>query len=114
MGYQAGEIPMENVHGISVSGGSFPAEIWRLMMERTIGLRAACGTSPTPKAYPQYQPFHRGPLALSYDPLLRRPDHPTTTETHDDRHDADEAATPQGRTGSDQADAHATQPPKHP
>jgi membrane peptidoglycan carboxypeptidase len=40
MGYQAGEIPMENVHGISVSGGSFPAEIWRLTMERTIGLRS--------------------------------------------------------------------------
>ncbi len=29
MGYTRGEIPMENVHGISVSGGSFPAEIWR-------------------------------------------------------------------------------------
>ena len=39
MGYASGEIPMENVHGISVSGGSFPAQIWRLMMERTIGLR---------------------------------------------------------------------------
>ena len=41
MGYTGGEIPMENVHGISVSGGSFPAEIWRLFMERTIGLRDA-------------------------------------------------------------------------
>ena len=46
MGYQGGEIPMENVHGISVSGGSFPAEIWRLMMERSIGLRPVA-TSPT-------------------------------------------------------------------
>jgi penicillin-binding protein 1A len=33
MGFTGGEIPMENVHGISVSGGSFPAEIWRLFME---------------------------------------------------------------------------------
>jgi penicillin-binding protein 1A len=33
MGYQAGEIPMTNVHGISVAGGTFPAEIWRLFME---------------------------------------------------------------------------------
>jgi penicillin-binding protein 1A len=75
MGYQAGEIPMENVHGIAVSGGSFPAEIWRLMMERTIGLRPA-REFPVPKTYPQYQPFHRGPLALSYDPNAS-----TTTST---------------------------------
>ena len=33
MGYTKGEIPMENVHGIAVTGGSFPAEIWRLFME---------------------------------------------------------------------------------
>ena len=46
MGYQGGEIPMENVHGISVSGGSFPAEIWRRTMERTIG-RGRRGTSPS-------------------------------------------------------------------
>ena len=37
--HPGGEIPMQNVHGTSVSGGSFPAEIWRLLMERTIGLR---------------------------------------------------------------------------
>jgi len=67
MGYQAGEIPMENVHGIAVSGGSFPAQIWRLLMERTIGLRPA-REFPEPKTYPQYQPFQRGPLALGYDP----------------------------------------------
>jgi penicillin-binding protein 1A len=75
MGYQAGEIPMENVHGIAVTGGSFPAQIWRLLMERTIGLRPAREFS-EPKAYPQYQPFRRGPLALSYDPNAT-----TTTDT---------------------------------
>ena len=67
MGYQAGEIPMENVHGIAVSGGSFPAEIWRLLMERTIGLRPAREFL-EPKALPVYQTFRRGPLSLSYDP----------------------------------------------
>ena len=36
MGYTRGEIPMENVHGISVSGGSFPAEIWRRFMEAAL------------------------------------------------------------------------------
>ena len=37
VGYPKGEIPMENVHGISVSGGSFPAQIWRLFMSAAIG-----------------------------------------------------------------------------
>ena len=78
MGYQAGEIPMENVHGIAVSGGSFPAQIWRLLMERTIGLRPAREFS-EPKTYPQYQPFKRGPLALGYDPYYVAPT--TSTDT---------------------------------
>ena len=81
MGYQAGEIPMENVHGIAVSGGSFPAQIWRLMMERTIGLRPAKEFS-EPKAFPEYQPFRRGPLSLSYDPYYVAPT--TSTETTTD------------------------------
>ena len=78
MGYPAGEIPMENVHGIAVSGGSFPAQIWRTLMERTIGLRPVREFS-EPRAYPQYQPFRRGPLSLSYDPYSVAP--PTSTET---------------------------------
>jgi penicillin-binding protein 1A len=36
VGYPQGEIPMENVHGISVAGGTFPATIWRLFMEATV------------------------------------------------------------------------------
>ena len=80
MGYQAGEIPMEDVHGIAVSGGSFPAEIWRLMMEHTIGLREARDFA-DPKAYPVYQTFHRGPLALSYDPYYVAPATSTSTDS---------------------------------
>jgi penicillin-binding protein 1A len=80
MGYQGGEIPMESVHGIAVSGGSFPAEIWRLMMEHTIGLRAAVDF-PQPTSYPVYQPFRRGPLALSYDPYYVAPATTGTTTT---------------------------------
>jgi hypothetical protein len=80
MGYQAGEIPMDNVHGISVSGGSFPAEIWRLMMERTIGLRAPREFA-DPTSYPVYQTFVRGPLALSYDPYYVAPATSTATES---------------------------------
>src|SRR5207302_1994903 len=37
VGYPGGEIPMENVHGIAVAGGTFPAEIWHLFMESAVG-----------------------------------------------------------------------------
>jgi penicillin-binding protein 1A len=36
IGYPKGEIPMTSVHGISVSGPTFPATIWKLFMERAI------------------------------------------------------------------------------
>jgi penicillin-binding protein 1A len=34
IGYPQGEIPMTSVHGIAVSGPTFPATIWKLFMER--------------------------------------------------------------------------------
>jgi len=37
VGYPQGEIPMENVHGIAVAGGTFPATIWKLFMDEAIG-----------------------------------------------------------------------------
>ena len=40
MGYPAGEIPMLNVHGITVSGPTFPAQIWHTYMGTAIGNRA--------------------------------------------------------------------------
>jgi penicillin-binding protein 1A len=36
IGYPLGEIPMLSVHGIAVSGPTFPATIWRLFMERAL------------------------------------------------------------------------------
>jgi penicillin-binding protein 1A len=36
VGYPQGEIPMEDVHGSTVQGGTFPATIWRLFMERAL------------------------------------------------------------------------------
>src|SRR5204863_106946 len=41
VGYPQGEIPMENVHGIAVAGGTFPATIWRLFMEVALAKAAA-------------------------------------------------------------------------
>jgi penicillin-binding protein 1A len=46
IGYPKGEIPMTSVHGISVSGPTFPATIWKLFMERAITY------APFPKAFP--------------------------------------------------------------
>jgi penicillin-binding protein 1A len=37
IGYPSGEIPMLNVHGIAVSGPTFPAQIWHLFMGAAIG-----------------------------------------------------------------------------
>jgi penicillin-binding protein 1A len=72
IGYTRAEIPMESVHGIAVSGGSFPAEIWRLFMEPALE-----NVEPTPFAepsfWPEWQPFERGRYALTYDPYYTPP-----------------------------------------
>src|SRR5207253_2433143 len=39
VGYPNGEIPMENVHGIAVAGGTFPATIWHLFMQAALWRR---------------------------------------------------------------------------
>ncbi len=77
VGYTAGEIPMENVHGIAVTGGSFPAEIWRLFMEPALE-RAEPTPFAEPDQWPQWIPFTRGQYALSYDPYATE-----TTETEE-------------------------------
>jgi penicillin-binding protein 1A len=46
IGFPQGEIPMTNVHGIAVSGPTFPATIWKLFMERAIDF------APFPTAFP--------------------------------------------------------------
>jgi penicillin-binding protein 1A len=78
IGYPQGEIPMENVHGISVSGGSFPADVWRRYMTR------ALWSSPPqdweePTDYPVWEEWERSDDVLSYDPYAA----PETTDTTD-------------------------------
>ncbi len=68
MGYTSGEIPMENVHGISVSGGSFPTEIWRRFMQPSLGSRAALSFPQEPRVPAEFSPHTRGPWALTFDP----------------------------------------------
>jgi penicillin-binding protein 1A len=80
MGYTRGEIPMENVHGISVSGGSFPAEIWRRFMDPALaGLPARDFPAPTQAV--SFHSWQRGPWALSYDPYYVAPSAPAPTTT---------------------------------
>ncbi len=66
VGYPQAEIPMENVHGIAVAGGSFPAEIWRLFMERAVRYSPP-QDFPEPKTFPVWKPFHRGDYSIQYD-----------------------------------------------
>ncbi len=65
VGYPQGEIPMENVHGIAVAGGSFPAEIWRLFMERAVRYSPP-QDFPQPRTYPEWKYFQRGKYAIQY------------------------------------------------
>ena len=67
MGYTRAEIPLDSVHGIAVTGGSFPAEMWRLFMEPALDRREAVAF-PEPRAWPEWKTFTRGEYALSYDP----------------------------------------------
>jgi penicillin-binding protein 1A len=64
VGYPQGEIPMENVHGIAVAGGSFPAEIWRRFMEQAVRYSPP-QEFPEPIMPPQWQDFHQGPWAYA-------------------------------------------------
>jgi len=100
IGYTRAEIPMENVHGIAVSGGSFPAEIWRLFMEPALE-----DTEPTPFAeptfWPEWQPFTRGEYALTYDPNYTPPaeDDDEEEEAEEDRADEKPAEPLEPRVG---------------
>ncbi len=55
IGYPQGEIPMRSVHGISVSGPTFPAMIWRLFMQRAVDYAPFPTEFPTAKSGPFYR-----------------------------------------------------------
>jgi penicillin-binding protein 1A len=68
IGYPRGEIPMLNVHGIAVSGPTFPATIWKSYM-----LKAVRGTYAAdfkqPSVLPTWHSFTRGQYAIGgYSP----------------------------------------------
>ncbi|HEY7794838.1 MAG TPA: PBP1A family penicillin-binding protein [Gaiellaceae bacterium] len=65
VGYPKGKIPMTSVHGISVAGGTFPAQIWRLFMSSAIGGLEDVDF-PEPKDWPEWTDFERGQYARSF------------------------------------------------
>lgn len=46
VGHRAGQIDMLNVHGIKVTGGSFPAQVWRAYTERALAAESAAVSPP--------------------------------------------------------------------
>ena len=74
VGYPKGEIPMDNVHGIAVAGGTFPAQIWHLFMQAAVGNQKPRDFAP-PLEYPTFTYWQRGQYALGYAAP------PTTTGT---------------------------------
>jgi penicillin-binding protein 1A len=90
IGYTRKETPMENVHGIAVSGGSFPAEIWRLFMEPALdGIEAT--SFPEPSVWPEWKPFTRGRYALTYDPYYTPPATESESEQEEEEEEEDKA-----------------------
>src|SRR4029453_5705137 len=65
VGYPQAQIPMENVHGISVAGGTFPATIWNLFMRSTIG-NTPEGDFPEPRSSPHWRDFSEARYANEY------------------------------------------------
>jgi penicillin-binding protein 1A len=80
VGYPQAQIPMRSVHGISVAGGTFPAEIWYRFMIAAIE-RLPYRDWPIPNGSPNWQPFETGQFAVDFtsDAPSFSPQAPATT-----------------------------------
>jgi penicillin-binding protein 1A len=78
VGYPRAEIPMTNVHGIAVAGGTFPATIWKLFMESALG-SSHVYDFPEPRQPPVWKPFTRGQYAIGSAPPPSPPSAPAPT-----------------------------------
>jgi penicillin-binding protein 1A len=56
MGYQGGEIPMLDVHGVPVAGATYPVPIWHEYMAAALWKRPALDFA-TPNVYPTFRTF---------------------------------------------------------
>jgi penicillin-binding protein 1A len=65
VGHIRGRVPMENVHGISVAGGTFPAQIWgKFMLEALRNVSAE--DFPAPTTEPIWRSFEPGSHAITF------------------------------------------------
>jgi penicillin-binding protein 1A len=64
IGYPQGEIPMLDVHGIAVSGPTFPATVWKLFMERAVDYAPYPTAFPVARGTPVYT-YHHLQYAMS-------------------------------------------------
>jgi penicillin-binding protein 1A len=85
VGYPQGEIPMDNVHGIAVAGGTFPATIWKLFMESALESSPALDWQ-EPLDPVTWRPFDQGQYGSSLSPppptyYVPPPPPSTTTST---------------------------------
>jgi membrane peptidoglycan carboxypeptidase len=80
IGFPKGEIPMTSVHGISVSGPTFPASIWKLFMERAVGYAPYPKDFPAPRTAPVWK-THTLQYAMEggYNTYYSGPASPQTT-----------------------------------
>jgi penicillin-binding protein 1A len=112
VGHPKGEIPMENVHGIRVAGGTFPAEIWRLYMDAAIGHLEPVSFA-DPKEWPVWQDFEQDrddrSFGYTYDP----DDYSGESEepTHEEEEEEQPATTSAPATTEAPPPAPPTQPP---
>jgi penicillin-binding protein 1A len=68
IGYPRGEIPMLSVHGIAVSGPTFPTTIWKSYMVSAVGKKQPVDFR-EPSVLPTWRPFTHGQYAVgSYSP----------------------------------------------
>jgi penicillin-binding protein 1A len=82
MGYQTGEIPMTNVHGVEVAGATYPVPIWHEYMAAALWHHKILDFQP-PDRYPSWRPLVKGRYG-SLGSYYTRPTYtytPTTTTT---------------------------------
>jgi len=81
MGYPEGEIPMVNVHGLTVAGATFPVPIWHEYMAAALWHHKVLGFE-LPDKYPTYHSITRGnygSLGYYYTPTISTTTSATTT-----------------------------------
>ncbi len=88
MGAPVGRVPMRNIGGINVTGGSFPARVWHQFMERALEGQPVIPFAEVPELPERrparlYLPYvecgYDPPAAVGFDPFATTTIEPTTT-----------------------------------